>query len=288
MKSKKKLWFVIASIVTIIVLAAVLVLSLVCSHSWQDATCETAITCEKCGETQGEPLGHEWIEATCTEAKHCLKCDAVQGDILPHNWTDATCETAKTCKNCDTTDGDALGHLVNEWTITKETSCSTEGERAGGCDRCSKECTEKIEMLPHTESDWKITKDYTFNSDGTVVPGIESVICTVCSAEINTREYTVELTTGQKNAIISAYEQVNFWHCGPDFLAYDVLADFNDFPLADAKFAVAHMTIDWDEQAILYAKQNSEGASKAGLSKEMSYYGFNKTQIEKALKEVGY
>lgn len=48
------------------------------------------------------------------------------------------------------------------------------------------------------------------------------------------------------------------------------------------------MTVDWDERAVLYAKENCEGSSRSGLAEEMRYYGFNNAQIEKALKEVGY
>jgi uncharacterized protein YkwD len=65
---------------------------------------------------------------------------------------EATCEKAKTCSVCGAVDGDALGHAIKDWKITNETSCSAEGERIGACERCKKECTEKIEKLPHSHS----------------------------------------------------------------------------------------------------------------------------------------
>ena len=314
MKNKKNL-IVISTISTaIIMLALLLVLTLVCFHRWNDATCDAPMTCEKCEKTKGIALPHEWIEATCKEAKHCMRCGfsdgepiehswenatcetaktcsvcgLIDGEPLGHSWKDATCEIAKTCSACDLIDGKPLEHSINDWKITKETSCSTEGERTGICDQCQKEFIEKIEKLPHTKSNWQIKKDFIINSDGTIVAGIEETICLVCNAELETREYTIELTLSQQNAAICAYNQINFWHCGPDFLIHELLADYEGYPISDAKFVVAHMAVDWDEQAILYAKENSKGTSRTNLINEMNHYGFNKTQIGNALKEVGY
>lgn len=260
MGKKKKLLILAAA--TVLVIAVVLVLCFVCFHSWQGATCESPTTCKKCGETRGEPLGHEWVEATCVEVK--------------------------TCTRCGKTAGDPLGHSVTNWDVMKEASCSAEGERTGYCERCKKDCTEAIEKLPHTESEWAVVKDYVIKSDATVVPGTEAITCTVCNEQIKTRDYTVKLTNSQKNAALSAYDELNFWHCGPDFLAYNILSDCDEFPVEDAKLVVAHMGTDWDEQAILYVKQNSKGVSKSGLTSNMQRYGFSSEQIDMALKEVGY
>lgn len=288
MKNKKKTVIIIIAAVAVISVVTVLVCTFVCFHSWEEATCVAPITCEKCGKTEGEPLVHEWIEATCKEARHCVRCGLKQGEPLEHNWTEATCEKSKTCADCGETFGEPLGHAVKEWKITKQANCSTEGERVGVCNRCQKSCTERIESPPHTKGAWKVKKDYVFNTDGTVEPGTETIVCTVCGQEIENREYTVKLTLSQKNAIICAYDEISFWHCGSSFLISYVLVDNNDFSVADAKFAVSHINIDWTEQAILYAKEHCSGSSRAGLSEEMRYYGFNDTQIEKALKEVGY
>ena len=259
--NKKKLIAIISTVVVIVV-AAVLVFNLICFHDWQDATCQAPITCSKCGETQGDILEHEWVEANCTEPKHCI--------------------------NCGFTEGESLGHSIKEMKTTKDTSCSAEGERTGFCDRCKKECVEKIKKLPHTKSVWTVKNDCVFNPDGTVKPGTEVIVCTVCNEEIKTRGLTMDLTLSQKNAVICAYDEVNFWHCGPDFLINTVLVEFNDFATSDAKVAVSHMDIDWDEQAVLYAKDNCEGTSKASLTDDLRHYGFNETQIGKALKAVGY
>ena len=278
---------------TLIIVLAVLILSIVLvgcghTHEWEPATCESPMVCKTCGETEGIALTHEWIESTCTEAKHCIHCGAIQGETIPHSWNEATCTEAKICNNCKMTEGEALGHTIHEWAIVKEASCSEEGERVGTCDRCAKECKESIEKLPHTEGEWEIKEDYIFNPDGTVKSGVEVIACTVCTEEIETREYSVELTLSQKNAVICAYDNISFWHCGPSFLIDFCLVDMEEYPPADAKFAVAHMDVDWDEQAVLYAKENCDGASKSGLASEMRHYGFDNDQIDKALKEIGY
>lgn len=191
MDKKKKL--IILGAAAAVVIAVVLISCFVCFHSWQDAACESPMTCEKCGKTRGEPLAHEWVEATCSEPKHCLLCGKTEGTTVEHKWQEATCITAKTCTICGEIDGEPLGHAVKKWTVTKETSCSAEGERAGYCERCKKDCTEAIKKLPHTESDWKVVKDYVIKSDATVAPGTEAIVCTVCNKQIKTRKYTVKL-----------------------------------------------------------------------------------------------
>lgn len=153
----------------------------------------------------------------------------------------------------------------------------------------AKRCVpKKIEKLPHTKGDWQVKKNFIINSDGAVTDGTEVIICTVCKQEVESRKYTANLTQSQKNAAICAYDEVNFWHCGPNFLIYNILADIKSYPLEDAEFVVAHINVNYDEQAVLYAKEHSKGSSRDNLSDEMIYYGFTKAQIENALKEVGY
>lgn len=285
MKNKK---IIVISALGIVIVSVVLILSFVCFHSWSDATCDAPMTCEKCGKTKGEALSHEWIAATCKEAKHCSRCGLTDGKPLAHNFSEATCELPKTCTVCGTTEGKAIGHTVNDWKITKTTSCSEEGEKVGTCDRCKKKCTEKIEKLPHTKGDWHVKKNFIITSDGSVTDGTETIVCTVCKQEIESRKYTANLTQSQKNAAICAYQEVNDWHCGPSFLIYTLLADFESYPVEDAKFVVAHIDVDYDEQAVLYAKENFKGSSRDNLTEEMNHYGFSQAQIDNALKEVGY
>lgn len=51
-------------------------------HTWVDATCDVAKTCDLCGETEGEPLGHIWIDATYEAPKTCETCGATEGEAL--------------------------------------------------------------------------------------------------------------------------------------------------------------------------------------------------------------
>ena len=231
---------------------------------------------------------HEWIEATCNEAKHCMHCKISEGEPLVHTWNEATCEIAKTCSLCGTTEGEPIGHAVKEWKNTKEATCSEEGERTGVCDRCQKECVEKTDKLPHTNSDWQVKTDFIINPDGSVTAGEEMIVCVVCNEEIQTRKYTAELTLSQKNAAICAYDELNFWHCGPNFLIHTVLVEFEEYSVSDAKFVVSHMAVNWGEQAVVYAEQNVNGSSKSNITSEMRHYGFNNEQINNALKAVGY
>ena len=55
-----------------------------CEHSWEDATCEVAQTCSKCGQIQGLTEKHNWKDATCITPKTCTKCGATEGEALGH------------------------------------------------------------------------------------------------------------------------------------------------------------------------------------------------------------
>ena len=143
-------------------------------------------------------------------------------------------------------------------------------------------------MVEHLPGEWTVTKDYKINRDGTVTPGTQAVSCTVCNTELETKDYTIELTNSQKNAVIRAYEEENFWHVSRNYLINDVLVGFDYFSVEDATFAVGHMDADFDEQAILYVKQNSSGQSKGEITEMMRYYGYTEKQIGNALEKAGF
>lgn len=129
MKSKKKI--IIISAVGVAVLTVVMVLTLVCFHSWTDATCDTPMTCKKCGKTKGEALSHEWIAATCKEAKHCSRCGITDGEPLAHSFNEATCELPKTCSVCGATEGEPIGHKWNEANCVSPKTCMVCGLTEG-------------------------------------------------------------------------------------------------------------------------------------------------------------
>ena len=60
-------------------------------HTWFNATCETAKTCEVCGTVEGAPLGHSWVEATCDSVKTCSVCGVTEGEALGHQYENGTC-----------------------------------------------------------------------------------------------------------------------------------------------------------------------------------------------------
>ena len=94
-----------------------------CSHVFNDATCETPLTCVFCGQIDGAPLGHSFKDATCKLPKTCDRCGKTEGTAGEHNWEKANCYAPSTCKVCGLTEGDALGH---DWTValcTKDKEC---------------------------------------------------------------------------------------------------------------------------------------------------------------------
>ena len=81
-KKPQKKGLIIGGVFAVIIIAVALVLTLVCFHDWQEATCVAPITCSKCGKTEGEALPHEWQEATCKEPKTCKTCGLTEGEPL--------------------------------------------------------------------------------------------------------------------------------------------------------------------------------------------------------------
>ena len=104
-----------------------------CDHEWERANCTDPKTCEKCGETKGEPRGHSWKAATCTEPKTCLDCKATEGEVKDHAWEDATCSSPKKCANCGEAVGDPISHEWQEATTEAPKTCihcqATEGDK---------------------------------------------------------------------------------------------------------------------------------------------------------------
>lgn len=284
--NKKKI--TIAVVLAIIVAGISGILFYMCYHRWDNATCTTAKTCSICGKTEGEPLGHKWTEATCEEPQICSACGEAKGTALGHKWEEATCEMPKICSVCGKTQGEALGHVLEEYTVVKEATCSEQGEKEAVCSRCKKTIVETIDKVEHTPGEWEVKEDYSISAQAIITPGKQIKKCTVCNKELESKEYTVELSTSQRNAVLKAYQEIQNWHCGRDFLINDVLVGFDGYSIEDATFAVDHIDVDWDYQAILYAKENGVGESENQITEMMQYYGFNQDQIAKALKEIGY
>ncbi len=95
--------------VSLILLFVIALMSGCCLvHDWESATCTTAQTCSKCGETEGEALGHVWLEATCESAKVCSTCGEAEGEALGHALTEANYQQAAKCSICGESVGETL------------------------------------------------------------------------------------------------------------------------------------------------------------------------------------
>mgnify|MGYP002580615356 CR=1 FL=1 len=205
-----------------------------------------------------------------------------------HEWIEATCDSPETCSICGETQGEPLDHRVDTWTVDADPTCSAEGRQHGECANCGKTMYEEIAKLKHTEGEWTITKEPVINADGTVTPGEETLACSVCEEAINTREYTIELTTGQTNALKTIRSQSQYSHFGYDFWVTH-LVNNEKFSREDAIFAVDHCGLDWEEEAVKEYQEEIAGGSSQGMAREMMvFYGFTDAQIEYAMSQVEY
>ncbi len=161
-------------------------------HKWKEATCTEPMTCSVCGATEGAALGHKWTEATCTEPKTCSVCGATEGAALGHKWKEATCTEPKTCSVCGAAEGEALGHVVEEWEVTEEPTCTEAGTREGTCTVCGEKVSEEVEATGHTPGeDWEIIEEATSTSAGT-----RAKVCVDCGEQLETESY--ELSEEEK------------------------------------------------------------------------------------------
>lgn len=160
-------------------LALIFLLSGCCiSHDWQAATCTNPMTCSKCGEIQGEPLGHTWQEATCT--------------------------SPKTCSVCGETEGKPLEHTLGEWITDTPATCAAAGTQHSVCAVCGETVTQSIKKLDHKPGEWQITKAAT-----ALESGEKQQLCTVCGAVLNTDTYELS-DIEKKNAYKNMCQNYTF------------------------------------------------------------------------------
>lgn len=155
-------------------------------HNFSEATCTEAGICRRCGATQGSALGHKWVDADCETPTTCSRCGETDGKALGHSWTDATCTEAKTCSVCGKTGGDPLGHTVDEWVTLKAPTCTESGEETGTCTVCGAEVSREISKAAHAPGDWIIAEMPTKYADGTRVK-----LCAACGAIVQTESFTL-------------------------------------------------------------------------------------------------
>ncbi len=125
----------------------------------------------------------EIIPATCTERERCAECGKEFGKALGHTWKAATCTEPMTCAVCGATTGEPKGHVSDEnWTVTKEPTCTEPGERESTCTVCGDTVAEEVPATGHAYGEPIVTREATCTSSGE-----QTFTCTVCG----------ETTTGE-------------------------------------------------------------------------------------------
>lgn len=89
-----------------------------------------------------------------------------------------------------------------------------------------------------------------------------------------------DLTASQRNAIDKAESYLAYTAFSRSGLIDQLV--FEDFPKADAEFAVDALDVDWDEQAYLKALSYLEygSFSLSGLIDQLEFEGFSKSQAK--------
>lgn len=144
----------------------------------------TSYACTLCrygySDNEQAPLGHDYVNhdakaPTCTEIgwnayQTCNRCDysnytdiaALGHDYVNHTAKAPTCaengwEAYQTCSRCDYTtyeELNALGHDFGEWTVSKEPTCTEEGEIIRICKNDSSHQERRtIDVIAHPDND---------------------------------------------------------------------------------------------------------------------------------------
>ena len=258
-----------------------------CIHQWSNATCTEPSTCALCGATRGKAHGHKMLRATCTEPSTCGLCGYTEGKPKGHKWEDAPCTSPKTCAICGETQGTALGHDLGEWTVTKEASCVEAGMKKATCKRCNKDVEEEIEKLDHVPGDWQVTVESTVTSTGSVLPGKREIKCTACGTTLQSEEYSITVSTSQRNALGTAASYLRMGGFSHQRLIEQL--EFEGYSNEDATFAADHCGADWMDQAEMSAKSYMRfmNFSRAGLISQLQFEGFTAEQAAHGADSVG-
>ncbi len=192
-------------------------------HQYQDtvipSTCTekgyTLHTCIYCKttkkDTYTEPLGHNVSnyttakEPTCTQEGEkigtCSRCglqDTVTLPSLGHDYQNTviapTCTqegyTVHTCTRCGNEITDSytqkLPHNFTNYTITKNATCTENGEKTGTCNDCQTKDVQIISKIPHSYVNKTVKPTYG-------APGYTLYSCKLCGASYKTN-YKAKLT----------------------------------------------------------------------------------------------
>lgn len=142
-----------------------------CIHEFEPATCFAAETCKLCGFVNGDVADHKFTDYLDDNNASCEKngtkssvCDyacgtkdtiEVEDTKLGHHYEESieppTCEedgaTVFTCKRCHKQYKEPIdhtGHSFGDWTVTKEPTTQTTGEKQAQCTICGHVTTQSI------------------------------------------------------------------------------------------------------------------------------------------------
>ncbi len=156
--------------------------------------------CSMCGKVTVEQetipaLGHDMSDykvtkqPTCTaqgkKVATCLRCDEEVSEAIAkiaHDENVTVKAVTATCTKSGKTEGKkcsmcgkvtveqetipALGHDMSDFKVTKEPTCTAQGEESANCTRCDKKETRTIENLGHSYSEYEVTKAPTCTAMG--------------------------------------------------------------------------------------------------------------------------
>ena len=96
-----------------------------------------------------------------------------------------------------------------------------------------------------------------------------------------------EFTVGQENAISAAESYLDYTAFSKSGLIDQL--EYEKYSAADARFAVNHITVDWNEQAAKSAKSYLEYSSfsRQGLIDQLEYEGFTTQQAIYGVNTTG-
>ncbi|MBO4734649.1 MAG: leucine-rich repeat protein, partial [Clostridia bacterium] len=217
----------------------------------------TTYTCSRCGDsyisnyTQALNHPHTTVlnaaAATCTANgytgdTYCYDCHTyiLYGSVIPatgHNYAEVitapTCTlggyTTHTCLNC----GDIYvndytaptGHRCDDWTVTKNATCSVEGQRVGSCKFCGTDMTEAIPTIAHAYDAWRYETLPSCDSSGKII-----CTCLLCgdkktiTVDALGHEYSAAWTVDSEPACTSAGQKSH--HC----IRCDAVSELTEIP----------------------------------------------------------
>ncbi len=163
-----------------------------CGSYFSDEACTTEIkvadiTIDALGHVWGDVVWSEWTETadgsyTISASHTCSRCTETE-ELTPEitaESEDATCTKAGTVTYSakvtvdgiemeaepKVIEGVPLGHEYDEGVVTKEPTCTEDGEMTYTCSRGDYSYTESIEKLGHDYDDGVVTKEPTCTEDG--------------------------------------------------------------------------------------------------------------------------